>query len=83
MFERYSDRARRLILMALWSARRRGGAYIEPEDLLHAIIREDRGDFAALSAEPGITTRAGRSQPRTLELIEADDPKRSHRAIHL
>lgn len=56
MFERYSDRARRLILMALWSARRRGGSYIEPEDLLHAIIREDRGDFAAISAGvfPGV-----------------------------
>jgi len=37
--------------MALWSARRRGGLYIEPEDLLHALIREDRGEFAAISAE--------------------------------
>jgi ATP-dependent Clp protease ATP-binding subunit ClpC len=57
MFERYSDRARRLIFMALWSARRRGGSYIEPEDLLQALIREDRGEFAALSAEvfPGST----------------------------
>jgi ATP-dependent Clp protease ATP-binding subunit ClpA len=50
MFERYSERARRLIFMALWSARRRGGSYIEPEDLLHAIIREDRGEFSAISA---------------------------------
>ena len=51
MFERYSERARQLIFMALWSARRRGGSYIEPEDLLHAIIREDRGEFPAISAE--------------------------------
>jgi ATP-dependent Clp protease ATP-binding subunit ClpA len=51
MFERYSDRARCLIFMALWSARRRGGSYIEPEDLLHALIREDRGEFPAISAE--------------------------------
>ena len=51
MFERYSERARRLIVVALWSARRRRGSYIEPEDLLHAIIREDRGEFAAISAE--------------------------------
>jgi ATP-dependent Clp protease ATP-binding subunit ClpC len=57
MFERYSERARRLIFMALWSARRRGGPYIEPEDLLHALIREDRGEFATLSTEvfPGIS----------------------------
>ena len=51
MFERYSVRARYLIFMALWSARRRGGSYIEPEDLLHVLIREDRGEFAAISAE--------------------------------
>lgn len=51
MFERYSDRARCLIFMALWSAGRRGGSYIEPEDLLHALIREDRGEFPAISAE--------------------------------
>jgi ATP-dependent Clp protease ATP-binding subunit ClpA len=51
MFERYSYRARCLIFMALWSARRRGGSYIEPEDLLHALIREDRGELPAISAE--------------------------------
>src|ERR1019366_4590784 len=51
MFERSSYRARCLIFMALWSARRRGGSYIEPEDLLHALIREDRGELPAISAE--------------------------------
>jgi ATP-dependent Clp protease ATP-binding subunit ClpC len=51
MFERYSERARRMIFWALWSAKRRGVSYIEPEDLLHALIREDRGEFAAVSAE--------------------------------
>jgi len=51
MFERYSIRARQLIFMALWSARRRRGSYIEPQDLLHALIREDRGELAAIAAE--------------------------------
>jgi ATP-dependent Clp protease ATP-binding subunit ClpA len=51
MFERYSHRARCLIFVAHWSARRRGGSHIEPDDLLHALIREDRGEFAAISAE--------------------------------
>jgi len=51
MFEQYFERARRVIFLTLWSARRRGGSYIEPEDLLHALIREDSGEFAALSAE--------------------------------
>ena len=51
MFERYSERARRVIFMALWSARKRGASYIEPEDLLHAVILEDNGEFAVLSVE--------------------------------
>ena len=34
--------------MARWSAQRRGGLYIEPEDLLHALIRDDRGEWAAI-----------------------------------
>ena len=37
--------------MAHWSARRRSGTYIEAEDLLHALIRQDRGEFPAISAE--------------------------------
>jgi ATP-dependent Clp protease ATP-binding subunit ClpA len=59
MFERYSDRARQVIVIALWSAWRRGGSHIEPEDLLHALIREDRGEFTALSTEvfPGAPSR--------------------------
>lgn len=51
MFERYSKWARCLIFMSLWSARSRGGLYIEPEDLLHALIREDRGELPAVSSE--------------------------------
>jgi ATP-dependent Clp protease ATP-binding subunit ClpA len=51
MFERYSEGARRVIFTALWSARRRGASYIETEDLLHALIRYDRGEFPAISAE--------------------------------
>jgi hypothetical protein len=41
MFERYSARARSVIFLALGCARRRGAAYIEPEDILHALVRED------------------------------------------
>ena len=48
MFERYSNRARSVIFLALGCARRRGEAYIEPEDLLNALVREDdRRDLAA------------------------------------
>jgi hypothetical protein len=63
--------------------------YIEPEDLLHALIREDRGEFAAANAEvfPGAAApdafSAGDHRPffsdaaaRTLlrELQEDPDP---------
>jgi hypothetical protein len=51
MFERYSNRSRRVIFIALWSARRRGGSYIAPEDLLHALVREDRRDIGTPWAE--------------------------------
>jgi ATP-dependent Clp protease ATP-binding subunit ClpA len=51
MFERYSYRARCLIVMALLSAKRRRGSYVEPEDLLDAIIREDRRGAAAVMME--------------------------------
>ena len=51
MFERYSDRARKVIVTALWSARKRRGSHLEVEDLLHAVIREDRGEFSALAGE--------------------------------
>lgn len=64
MFERYSLRARQVIFVALWSAKRRGGSYIEPEDLLLALIREDRGEFAVIGAQlfpgaPGLANLAG------------------------
>ena len=47
MFERYSAQARSVIFLALGCARRRGASYIEPEDLLHALVREDRRDVSA------------------------------------
>ena len=47
MFERYSARPRSVIFLALGCARRRGASYIEPEDLLHALVREDRRDVSA------------------------------------
>lgn len=51
MFERYSHRARILIFLALDVARKRGGDYIELDDLLEAIIREDQGEFPSMFPE--------------------------------
>ena len=68
MFERYSVRSRYVIFIALWSARRRGGSYIEPEDLLHALVREDRRDIATPWAEifpgsPALSAESGGARP--------------------
>jgi ATP-dependent Clp protease ATP-binding subunit ClpA len=53
MFDRYSMRARRVIFLALWIAQKRGAAFIELEDILEAVIREDQGEVsAALAMHP-------------------------------
>jgi ATP-dependent Clp protease ATP-binding subunit ClpA len=84
MFDRYSNRARSLIVIAFWSARRRGGSYVEPEDLLHAIIREDRGEFAAIAADafPGARTSSdastGSHRPFLSESVAATLLKELH-----
>ena len=72
MFERYSARPRSVIFLALGCARRRGASYIEPEDLLHALVLEDRRDVAATAelfaarlpwSDSAVTTRP--SSPTT------------------
>ena len=72
VFERYSARARSVVFLAVGCARRCGAAYIEPEDLLHALVREDRRDLAATAelfaarlpwSDSAVTTRP--SSPTT------------------
>jgi hypothetical protein len=67
MFERYSARARSVIFLALGCARRRGAAYIEPGDLLHALVREDRRDLAA-------TAELFAGGPAPMEWLGSDQP---------
>jgi Clp amino terminal domain, pathogenicity island component len=43
MFERYTERARRVIFFARFEASRYGSPYIETEHLLLGLLREDRG----------------------------------------
>jgi len=51
MFDRSSQRARQVIAISRWFAEKRGGSYIEPEDLLRTLIREDRGASPSLLTE--------------------------------
>ena len=84
MFERYSDRARVLIFMSAWSARNRGASYIEPGDLLHALIRQDRGEFTALSAEvfPGAPARLEKPAGGHRRFFEDDLARNLLRELH-
>jgi len=42
MFERYTERARRVIFFARYEASQYGSPYIETEHLLLGLLREDR-----------------------------------------
>jgi ATP-dependent Clp protease ATP-binding subunit ClpA len=48
MFDRYSMRARQVIMLSRWAAGMRGAEAIELDDLLEALIREDQGEAAAI-----------------------------------
>jgi hypothetical protein len=48
MFDRYSMRARQVIMLSRWTAVMRGAEAIELDDLLEALIREDQGEAAAI-----------------------------------
>lgn len=51
MFEKYSDRARRVIFFSLMVAKQRGAAEIGVEDLLEALVIEDQRDSRRLPKE--------------------------------
>ena len=43
MFERYTERARRVLFFALYEAKQLGEAYIETQHLLLGLLRQDAG----------------------------------------
>ena len=63
MFDKFSDRAKRAIFLARELASMRGAeAVIEPCHLVHAIVREDQGEFAARM--PNVVRIAGQEELR-------------------
>jgi ATP-dependent Clp protease ATP-binding subunit ClpA len=73
-----------VIFMSAWSARNRGASYIEPEDLLHALIRADRGEFPAVSAEvfPGAPARMEEPAGGDREFFADDVARNLLRELH-
>ena len=61
MFERYTEKARRVIFFARYEASQFGSPYIETEHLLLGLLREDKALDQPLSA----LARHGRIDPQT------------------
>jgi ATP-dependent Clp protease ATP-binding subunit ClpC len=55
VFERFTDRSRRVIVLAQEHARRRGDAVIEPWHVLMGLVHENEGVAAVVLRELGIT----------------------------
>jgi hypothetical protein len=53
LFERYTEKARRVVFFARYEASQFGGAYIENEHLLLGILREDAALMKSLYLAPG------------------------------
>ena len=60
MFERFTDRARRAIMLAQEEARELGHSYLGTEHLLLGMLRDDSGVAASALASLGITLEAAR-----------------------
>ena len=73
MFERFTDRARRVIVLAQEEARSLQHNYIGTEHLLLGLIREGEGVAAKALAAKGVELDATRKQvaadPKTLETV--------------
>ena len=61
MFERYTEKARRVIFFARYEASQFGSPYIETEHLLLGLLREDKALDQSLSA----LARLGGVDPQT------------------
>jgi len=66
MFERFTERARQVVILAQDEARRLGHGYIGVEHLLLGLVREAEGLAARALAEAGLTADAVRDRVRLL-----------------
>ncbi|HJZ02974.1 MAG TPA: Clp protease N-terminal domain-containing protein, partial [Streptosporangiaceae bacterium] len=72
MFERFTDRARRVVVLAQEEARMFNHNYIGTEHILLALIREGGGVAAKALESLGITEEAARQQVE--EVVGAGQP---------
>jgi ATP-dependent Clp protease ATP-binding subunit ClpA len=78
MFERFTDQARRIVVLAQQEAGRLNHDYIGTEHLLLALIREGTGTAARALASLGITEEAARQQVEAITGRGQQDVRRGH-----
>ena len=78
MFERFTDRARRVVVLAQEEARMLNHDYVGSEHILLALIREDGGVAAQALESLGITEAAARQQVEEIIGRGQQDPPRGH-----
>jgi ATP-dependent Clp protease ATP-binding subunit ClpC len=77
LFERFTDAARRVVVLAQEEARQLGNNYIGTEHLLLGLVHEGSGEAARAMADAGLTLDRVREQVRVLVGRPEDDPKPS------
>ena len=80
MFERYTERARRVLFFARYEASQLGSVSIETEHLLLGLIRENEGIAAQVLLNLGTTLEEVREQ--VLELLGADQGEGGQQGFH-
>jgi len=78
MFERFTDRARRVVVLAQEEARMLNHNYIGTEHILLALIREGGGVAARALESLGITEEAARQQVEEIVGRGQEGPQRGH-----
>ena len=84
MFERYTEKARRVIFFARYEASSFGSAYIETEHLLLGLLREHKGigrllpkvDYDSIRQEVAAHTVIKEASPTSVDLPLSDESKR-------
>ena len=78
MFERFTDQARHVVVLAQEEARMLSHNYIGTEHILLALIREERGTAAQALESLGVSEEAARHQVEEIVGHGQQDPQRGH-----
>ena len=72
MFERYTEKARRVIFFARYEASQFGAPAIEPEHLLLGLVREGEGIAARILESVGVTLDDARRELYAMQESDAE-----------